>query len=41
MPATRLLMHWSAAGALDVTLTAEEIKSLEEPYQPINVIGHY
>ncbi|OSD02181.1 Aldo/keto reductase [Trametes coccinea BRFM310] len=28
-------------GALDVTLTAEEIQYLEEPYQPTNIIGHY
>ena len=27
-------------GSLDVTLTDEEVKYLEEPYQPLNVIGH-
>ncbi|RPD55358.1 Aldo/keto reductase [Lentinus tigrinus ALCF2SS1-7] len=29
------------AGALDVKLTADEIKYLEEPYQPLKVMGHY
>ncbi|PSR70431.1 hypothetical protein PHLCEN_2v13682 [Hermanssonia centrifuga] len=28
------------AGA-NVKLTEEEIKYLEEPYQPLNVIGHF
>ncbi|KAI0086916.1 Aldo keto reductase [Irpex rosettiformis] len=28
-------------GALDVKLTPEEIKYLEEPYRPIGIIGHY
>ncbi|KAL7282862.1 hypothetical protein ACG7TL_002275 [Trametes sanguinea] len=27
-------------GALDVKLTEEEIKYLEEPYQPVSIIGH-
>ncbi|KAH9890411.1 Aldo/keto reductase [Cubamyces lactineus] len=27
-------------GALDVKLTEEEIKYLEEPYQPVGIIGH-
>ncbi|KAH9899234.1 Aldo/keto reductase [Cubamyces lactineus] len=28
-------------GALNVKLTAEEIKYLEEPYKPTNILGHY
>ncbi|KAI0669368.1 Aldo/keto reductase [Trametes maxima] len=28
-------------GALEVKLTEEDIKFLEEPYQPTNVLGHY
>ncbi|KAJ8488405.1 hypothetical protein ONZ51_g3571 [Trametes cubensis] len=28
-------------GALDVKLTEEEIKYLEEPYQPVAILGHY
>ncbi|KAI0365123.1 Aldo/keto reductase [Pilatotrama ljubarskyi] len=28
-------------GALDVKLTEEEIKFLEEPYKPTNIIGHF
>ncbi|KAI9066901.1 Aldo/keto reductase [Trametes sanguinea] len=28
-------------GALDVKLTEEEIKYLEEPYQPVNIMGHF
>ncbi|CDO77778.1 hypothetical protein BN946_scf185041.g10 [Trametes cinnabarina] len=28
-------------GGLDVKLTEDEIKFLEEPYQPTNIIGHY
>jgi len=28
------------SGAIDITLTAEEIKYLEEPYQPKSVVGH-
>ena len=28
------------AGALDVKLTAEEMKYLEEPYEPIPIAGH-
>ncbi|KAJ3007688.1 hypothetical protein NUW54_g3450 [Trametes sanguinea] len=28
-------------GALDVKLTDEDIKFLEEPYQPTNIIGHF
>ncbi|KAI0355229.1 Aldo/keto reductase [Trametes cingulata] len=28
-------------GALDVKLTEEEIKFLEEPYKPTNVLGHF
>jgi len=27
-------------GAVDVQLTAEEIKQLEEPYKPVEVVGH-
>lgn len=27
-------------GALDVKLTEEETKYLEEPYQPVSIIGH-
>jgi len=27
-------------GAIDVQLTAEEIKQLEEPYKPVKVFGH-
>ena len=27
-------------GCFDVTLTEEEIKYLEEPYQPTRIIGH-
>ncbi|EIW61086.1 Aldo/keto reductase [Trametes versicolor FP-101664 SS1] len=30
-----------ALGGLEVKLTEEEIKYLEEPYQPTNIIGHY
>ena len=30
----------NAAGALDVKLTEEEIKYLEEPYQPVAILGH-
>ena len=32
-------MH-NSAGALDVKLTDEEIKYLEEPYTPVKVTGH-
>ena len=28
------------SGALDVSLTEEEMKYLEEPYQPMNISGH-
>ncbi|RDX46678.1 Aldo/keto reductase [Lentinus brumalis] len=28
-------------GSLDVTLTEEEVKYLEEPYHPVKVIGHF
>ncbi|KAI0737385.1 Aldo/keto reductase [Daedaleopsis nitida] len=28
-------------GSLDVTLTEEEMKYLEEPYQPLKIIGHW
>ncbi|KAI0737375.1 Aldo/keto reductase [Daedaleopsis nitida] len=28
-------------GSLDVTLTEEEMKHLEEPYKPLNVLGHW
>ena len=27
-------------GALDVSLTEEEMKYLEEPYRPLKIIGH-
>ena len=27
-------------GALDVTLDAEEVKFLEEPYKPVPIFGH-
>ena len=27
-------------GALSVKLTEEEIKYLEEPYQPVGILGH-
>ena len=27
-------------GCFDVTLTEEEVKYLEEPYQPTKIIGH-
>jgi aryl-alcohol dehydrogenase (NADP+) len=29
-----------AVGALRLTLSAEELKALEEPYQPHPVLGH-
>ena len=29
-----------SSGCLDVTLTEEEVKYLEEPYQPSKVIGN-
>ena len=28
------------SGALDVQLTEDEVKYLEEPYQPLAVLGH-
>ena len=28
------------ADALDIKLTADEMKYLEEPYKPLNVLGH-
>lgn len=38
--ATKLAHLEDAAAALDVTLSNEEMKSLEEPYQPHPVLGH-
>ena len=32
---------WCTAEALDIKLTEEEIKSLEEPYQPTAIYGHW
>lgn len=29
------------AGAVDITLTEDEIKQLEEPYVPQAIIGHF
>ena len=29
------------SGCLDVTLTEEEVKYLEEPYKPNKIIGHF
>ena len=29
------------SGCLEVTLTEEEVKSLEEPYKPNKIIGHF
>ena len=34
-----LILAWSG-GCLDVTLTDEEVKYLEEPYQPTKISGH-
>ena len=34
-----LTLAWSP-GCLDVTLTDEEVKYLEEPYQPTKISGH-
>lgn len=31
---------WSGVGALAVKLTDDEIKYLEEPYQPLRIAGH-
>lgn len=27
--------------ALEITLTEEEVRYLEEPYQPVGIIGHF
>lgn len=35
-----LLIALLFTGGLDVKLTPEEIKSLEEPYQPVKPFGH-
>lgn len=35
-----LTAGYSAAGALDVKLTEEDIKFLEEPYAPVAIVGH-
>ena len=32
--------RWVCLGALDVQLTEDEVKYLEEPYQPLKVLGH-
>ena len=29
------------AGSLEVTLTEDEMKHLEEPYKPVAIIGHF
>lgn len=34
-----LTMRW-AAGAVNVSLTPDEIKYLEEPYRPLAIDGH-
>ncbi|KAJ7772673.1 Aldo/keto reductase [Mycena maculata] len=31
---------WKTLGALDVTLSADDIKYLEEPYTPMNILSH-
>lgn len=36
----RLTVGRSAAGALDVKLTEEDVKFLEEPYAPVAIVGH-
>ncbi|WP_341896616.1 hypothetical protein [Ferrovibrio terrae] len=38
--ASKMYQLEDALGALAVTLTADEIKALEEPYQPHPVLGH-
>ena len=38
--ASKMYQLDDALGALSVTLTADEIKALEEPYQPHPVLGH-
>ena len=38
--ATKISQLEDAVGALDVTLTAEEVAWLEEPYVPRPIIGH-
>lgn len=35
-----LTMGYSATGALDVKLTEEDVKFLEEPYAPVAIVGH-
>ncbi|KXS17210.1 oxidoreductase [Gonapodya prolifera JEL478] len=38
---SKLKYLYDVIGALDVKLTEDEIKYLEEPYQPTRVFGHY
>jgi hypothetical protein len=33
-------IDWRTSAAVHIKLTEEEIKSLEEPYLPMAVIGH-
>lgn len=34
-------MVFLITGALDVKLTEEEVKFLEEPYKPVAISGHF
>ena len=36
-----VLRYLHLSGCLDVTLTKEEVKYLEEPYKPNKIIGHF
>ena len=36
----RLIGHVNVPGSLDVKLTEEEMKYLEEPYKPVKTTGH-
>ena len=35
-----LMRHLNVQGSLDVKLTDEEMKYLEEPYKPVKIAGH-
>ena len=37
---SKILTNIVLVGALDVKLTEEDVKYLEEPYKPLKVLGH-